>query len=229
MNLKVGDLFYTNAEGKYYVYKLLRIDPITNIHHVIVYKPFDKVPNTININNLSVYATHIPIDSPKEYKVMVNQAVTEQDLLGFYDYLKLTDFARYLEETGRTLEEVVNKANNFVKQADDAYKREDYKEAIIQYTNAIEEFPLFFEAVDRRAFCRMAMGDFLDAIKDFEFSLLINPNSVTAEFAIGECYYKLKDFQKAVDQFEHTLTLYPDDDLTAEWLEISRRKLAQNK
>lgn len=227
MDLKLGDLFYTKADGKYYVYKLLRIDKETNIHHVMVFKPFEYAPDEIDFADLEIYATHIPIDTPKEYKIIGHEDVTEEDLDGFYDYLKLTDFARYLEETGRVLEDVVNNANAYFKDADEAYNREDFNEAIVQYTNALEEFPLFYEAVDRRGFAKMAMGEFLDAIKDFEFSLMINPDSVTAEFAIGECYYKLGDFEKAVEQFEHTLKLYPDDDLTAEWLEMSRRELAQ--
>lgn len=227
MNLKLGDLFYMLIDGKYYVYKLLRLDLQTGIHHVIVYKPLDSIPTEKDIPTLEIYSAHIPIDHPKEFTVIGNQELTEDDLLGFYDYLKLTDFARYLEETGKTIEEVVNNANAHFQEADNAYNAEDYRLAVEKYTDAIEEFPLFFEAIDRRAFTKMAMGEFLDAIKDFEFSLEINPDSVLAEFAIGECYYKLGDFENAVEQFEHTSKLFPEDEMTLEWLEMSKRELAQ--
>lgn len=229
MDLKIGDLFYIKADGKYYVYKLLRIDSETGIHHVIVYQPFEYSPDEIDFKTLEVLTKHIPIDTPKEYKIIGHSDVTEQELQGFYDYLKLTDFARFLEETGSTIEEVVNTANGYFMEADNAYKSEEFREAIQKYTQAIEVYPLFFEAIDRRAFTKMALGEFLDAIKDFEFSLMVNPDSVIAEFAIGECYFKLGDFEKAVEQFEHTARLYPDDDLTMEWLELSKRELAQSQ
>lgn len=229
MELKLGDLFYIITDGKYYVYKLLRKDIQTGIHHVIVYKPFNSIPTENDLNNLEVYAAHIPVDEPKNFTVVGHQDVTEQDLRGFLDFLKLTDFSRYLEETGKTIEEVVNNANAHFQEADNAYNAENYRLAIEKYTDALEEFPLFYEAVDRRAFTKMAMGEFLDAIKDFEFSLEINPNSVLAEFAIGECYYKLGDFENAVEQFEHTAKLFPEDEMTLEWLEMSKRELAQNQ
>jgi len=229
MDLKIGDLFYIQTDGKYYVYKLLRVDSDTGINHVMVFKPFEYSPDQIDFKDLEVYSNHIPIDTPAEYKIIGHSDVTDQDLEGFYDYLKLTDFARYLEETGSTIEEVVNTANKYFFEADSAYKAEDYREAIQKYTQAIEVYPLFFEAIDRRAFTKMALGEFLDAIKDFEFSLMINPSNVNAEFAIGECYFKLGDLEEAVEQFEHTAKLYPDDDLTMEWLELSKRELAQIK
>jgi len=229
MDLKIGDIFYIKTDDKYYVYKLLRQDADTGINHVLVYEPFESAPDQIDFQNLEVLTNHIPIDTPKEYKVIGHSDVTEDELQGFYDFLKLTDFARYLQETGVTIEEVINTANAYFQEADNAYKTENYTDAIENYTAAIETYPLFFEAIDRRAFTKMAMGEFLDAIKDFEFSLMVNPNSVIAEFAIGECYYKLGDYQAAVDQFEHTAKLFPDDDLTIEWLELSKRELAQSQ
>jgi len=226
MDLKLGDIFYIKTDGKYYLYKLIKLDTETGIHHVIVYKPFDKEAE-INVKNLEIYTKHIPIDNPKDYKVIGHQDVTEENLQGFLEFLKLTDFARYLEETSKTIEDVVNTANAHFQEADNAYNDEQYDLAIEKYTDALEEFPLFFEAIDRRAFSKMAQGEYLDAVHDFEFSLQVNPDSVLAEFAIGECYYKLGDLESAVEQFERTAKLYPEDELTAEWLELSKRDLAQ--
>lgn len=227
MELKIGDIFYIFSDNKYFVYKLVRKDDQTQIHHVLVYKPFDVEPVNVNIKDLEILAKHLPIDNPKNYKIIANVDVLPEELEGFYEFLKLTDFARYLEESGKTIEEVVNSANSFFLKADNAYKAENFREAIENYTLALQVYPLFFESIDRRAFAKMALGEYLDAIKDFEFSLMINPNSVIAEFAIGECFFKLGDFQKAVEQFEHTLKLFPEDDLTVEWLEKSKRELAR--
>lgn len=226
MELKSGDIFYIKSNNQYFVYKLLKKDKETGIHHVLVYKPFDLEPKGQDFVNLEIYTAHIPIDTPKDYKIIGHDEVSISELQGFYDYLKLTDFARYLEETDRKLEDVVNAANEHFRQADEAYKAENYRLAIQKYTDALNEFPLFYEAIDRRAFTKMALGEFIDAIKDFQFSLMINPNSVIAEFAIGECYYKLGDFEKAVEQFDRTVKMFPDDSLSQEWLEMSKRELA---
>lgn len=223
MELTVGDVFYIKTKDQYYVYKLIELDSLTSIHHVIVYKPFTTVPTGNEF--LEVYSNHIPIDTPKEFTFLKNEKVSSEERVGFLEYLKITDFARFLKETNQTIEQVVNTANLHFKNATDAYNLGNFRLAIENYTKAIEVYPLFFEAVDRRAFSKMAMGEYLDAIKDFEFSLLINPNAVVAEFAIGECYFKLNDFQKAVDQFRHTAKLFPEDELTIEWLEKSLEAL----
>ena len=70
--------------------------------------------------------------------------------------------------------------------------------------------PGFFEAIDNRAFTKMDLGRWQEAIADFELSLTVEPNSVLAEFSIGECYLKMKNIPMAIQQFEKVLKIDPN-------------------
>ena len=93
-----------------------------------------------------------------------------------------------------------------------------YEEAIEYYSKAFEMFPLFYEAMDNRAFVKMDLGRWQDAIDDFQISLSVNPESVLAEFSIGECYLKMKDYLSAKEQFEKALLIDPNDKRSQELL-----------
>jgi tetratricopeptide (TPR) repeat protein len=84
-----------------------------------------------------------------------------------------------------------------------------HDDAIDAYSKAIDLFPQFFEAIDNRAFCKMDLARWNEAIEDFNLSLQVNPNSVLAEFSIGECYFKMKDYQNAKTQFEKAQRIDP--------------------
>jgi len=82
-------------------------------------------------------------------------------------------------------------------------------EAIDSYSKAIDLLPIFYETIDNRAFCKMDIGLWADAIEDFQESLEVNPGSLLAEFSIGECYLKLGNYQKAKEQFEKAIVIDP--------------------
>jgi tetratricopeptide (TPR) repeat protein len=84
---------------------------------------------------------------------------------------------------------------------------------------AIYLFPQFFEAIDNRAFSKMDLGLWSDAIKDFKLSLEQNPNTILAEFSIGECYFKMGDFQNAKRQFEIANNIDPNDQTSRQFLD----------
>ena len=92
-------------------------------------------------------------------------------------------------------------------------------EAIDAYTKAIDLFPQFFEAIDNRAFCKMDIGLWSDAIEDFKFSLQQNPNSLLAEFSIGECYFKMGDYLNAKQQFEKAHSIDPNHQAPKQFLD----------
>lgn len=84
------------------------------------------------------------------------------------------------------------------------------EESIREYTKAVELFPLFFEAIDNRAFTYMELGDYAAALRDFEASLAVNPLGHKAFFARGECYLKSGAFEKAAQVFEECLHRFPE-------------------
>ena len=70
----------------------------------------------------------------------------------------------------------------------------------------------------------MDLGLWTEAIKDFEISLSINPNSLLAEFSIGECYYKMSDFQKAKKHFQKAHEIDPTHDAPIKFLKMVEDK-----
>jgi len=62
------------------------------------------------------------------------------------------------------------------------------------------------------------IGRWEDAIEDFRSSLTVNPNTLLAEFSIGECYFRLGEYQKAKQQFEIARAISPHFAGTIEYL-----------
>jgi tetratricopeptide (TPR) repeat protein len=110
-------------------------------------------------------------------------------------------------------------------QANALCDQNEFEKAIELYTEAIDIYPYFFEAFDNRALTKMDLAQWDDSIHDFQQSLEIEPNNYTAIFSIGECWFKLGEYKKALSQFESASKLKPDDQLSMEWKEITLKKL----
>ena len=203
IELSEGDIFYTSHEGKFYFYKLLKIDN-DNTYHVMGYTPLDALPQKEEISSLEIQIFHFPLAKTGFTNpiLLTKSVVTEDDLSGYKEYLRLT------HQDNDTIEE----ANKFYQAAYNLTDENKREEAIISYSRAIELAPGFFQAFDNRAFCKMELGLWNEAINDFKQSLVTNPNSVLAEFSIGECYLRLGDCAKAKERFEKALSIDPTDE-----------------
>ena len=71
----------------------------------------------------------------------------------------------------------------------------------------------------------MDLGQWDIAILDFKDSLRINPDNFLAVFSIGECYFRLKEFQKALEQFKQAIEIEPENPIGKEWLEKAEKNL----
>jgi tetratricopeptide (TPR) repeat protein len=118
---------------------------------------------------------------------------------GYFEYIKQT----------QNFDEVVKYANQFYQEAYRLTNEKQYEAAIEQYTRAIDLMPVFYEAIDNRAFVKMDLGRWDEAIADFELSLTVEPDSVLAVFSIGECHYKMKDYATSKGFFERALAIDP--------------------
>ena len=203
-----GDIFYTNQDGEYHTYKLLKIEQDT--FHVLGYEVAVQVPTAVKIPALKVQIYHFPIVSSAfpNATVIANQPVTDEDLSGYNYYLELTQ-----DENNNSA-----KALEYYKQANDLADQKKYVEAIECYTKAIDLVNTFFEAIDNRAFCKMDLGQWQEAIQDFELSLSVKPNSILAEFSIGECYMRLGLNEAARTQFEKVLIIDPQHPAAKDFL-----------
>jgi tetratricopeptide (TPR) repeat protein len=214
-----GDIFYTTINNTYYTYKMLVIETEYEGYHVLTYDPIDHLPSINDIVNLKVRAYHAPFDK-KAFRnaiVLTNLPVKSGDLIGYHEYLKQ-----------------ISEPQNYFPIADKYYQtgllltdNKKHNEAIDSYTKAINLFPNFFEAIDNRAFCKMDLALWTEAIADFELSLQVNPISFLAEFSIGECYFRLGDYQKAKTQFEKAHQIDTNDPAPIWFLEKINEKLEE--
>ena len=210
-NFSIGDIFYTNTNGKYNLYKLLVDDKEFECYHILTYKPVDKLPTDEEIDKLQILVYHSPFDKKafKDAIYLAHKQIIANDLVGYHEYLRQTQDANYY----------VSIANSYYKTGLKLTDEKKHYEAIDSYSKAVDLFPQFFEAIDNRAFCKMDLALWTDAIEDFKLSLLQNPNSLLSEFSIGECYFKMGDFQNAKRQFEIAHNIDPNHKAPRQFLD----------
>jgi len=204
------------ANGGWHVVKILAVDKLVDdsvTAHCLTYQPADRKPTLSVINRLKVYSHHSPVDAAefsRGWQYVGNTPSTISELSGFAEYLKRTDFQRYATVTNQNIDTLVAEANRYYQLGLSASQNRQYAEAIKWYTSAIDQFPLFFEAIDNRAFVHMDRGQFAQAIRDFQHSLEVNPTGVTAFFTMGECLMQLSRYDEASLVFQAGLSKFPD-------------------
>jgi tetratricopeptide (TPR) repeat protein len=210
MEFTEGDIFYTTLNGQYHFHKVLRVDDAFNTYHVLTYDPVSMLPAGLDTQALTIFAYHSPIDKNGfENPVRVTQSeVTDDELTGFHTYIRVTD----------NMDLAIPEATRYFHEGYALTDEKKHEEAIRKYSIAVELFPLLYEALDNRAFCKMDLGRWQDAIDDFRLSLQIHPFSALAEFSIGECYLKMGDLEIAKIQFQKSLEIDPGYDLPQEFL-----------
>jgi len=198
-----GNIFYTKNDNQFYIYKLLVNEINNDCYHVLTYSPLDQVPTIKDIDNLKILVYHSPIDKNgfDNPTLLTNTSIESKDLVGYHEYLKQTQNPDYY----------ISIANNYYKNGYSLTTDGNHLQAIDEYSKAIDLFPQFFEAIDNRAFCKMDLGMFKEAIEDFNLSLKGNPNSLLPEFSIGECYFKMKNYSKAKEHFEIAHNIDPEN------------------
>jgi tetratricopeptide (TPR) repeat protein len=170
-------------------------------------------PDLKAASHLAVRVGHAPIDAASfaGWERVGNRAVRDVDLDGFKVYLKHTDFPRYLEVTGQDPDKIVAAANAHYKRGYALSDEGKRREAIVEYSEAIELFPLFYEAIDNRAFLHMELGDYRTALAGFEESLRVEPDGKAAFFSRAECHLRLGEFDLAAAQFTEGAKKFPAD------------------
>jgi len=214
--VKPGDMIVQRDKDGWVTIKILAVDSWpdgTSAAHCLTYKPVPSKPTTESLKRAEVRIWHAPIDarSFKEgWELIGNQTPTKDELVGFIEYLKLTDFPRYIDFTGQDSKDIVAKANEHYKRAYYLGDQGKRVEAIAEYSKAVDLFPLFYEAIDNRAFTYMELGKIREALSDFELSLRVNPNGMAAFFSRGECLMKLGDLAAAEAVFLEGRGKFPE-------------------
>ena len=98
---------------------LIRLDG-TAAADCLTYKAMPSKPTIESLKQAPVLVWHAPIDASsfnQGWERIGNQAPSKDELAGFVEYLKLTDFPRYVVFTGQDSSEIVRKANEHFKRA----------------------------------------------------------------------------------------------------------------
>lgn len=236
--VKPGDLIAMRDAQGWRAVKILEVDPWPDgsaTAHCLSYKPMAAPPTSESLVHADVLIWHAPIDAGsfgEGWTLIGNQPTVEAERIGFLEYLKLTDFSRYLEATGQDAQAIIHEANAHYQRANELCAQGLKLEGIAAYSAAVDLFPPFFEAIDNRAFTHMELGNFRDALGDFEESLRVNPDGVAAFFSKGECLMRLGELEAAEAVFAEGLTRFPEKNtLFSDFLKQARgrRASAMNK
>ena len=212
LEVTAGDVLIQPAEGGgWRLTKVLVVDPVegdTPTAHVLLYENSSTEPTLDSFASSKPLAGHAPI-SAECYRTgwtrIGNTPVRKEELGGFYVYLKWTDFARYLRETGQSVDDVFAASEQHYLRANSLADEQKLVEAIDEYDLAIDLCPVFIEAIDNRAFTYMELGNDRRALEDFEMSLRVDPDGVAAFFSKGECLMKLGELDRAEAIFREGL------------------------
>lgn len=209
MEFTEGDIFYTLLDNQYYFHKVLKVDNDFNTYHVLGYSPVSTLPETAD--SLTIFVYHTPIDKNGFDKPVLfkNTVTTDEELTGFHEYIRLTN----------NMNLIIPEATRYFHEGYALTDEKKHEEAIKKYSLAVNLFPMLYEALDNRAFCKMDLGRWEDAIEDFRLSLQVNQFSALAEFSIGECYMRLGNYETAKAQFHKALEVDPAYDLPKEFLQ----------
>lgn len=215
--MKAGDVLISRRpDGHWSVVKVLIIDVWpdgSQVFHCMFYKETAERPTEQTVESLQVLAMHSPVAEEtyrQGWEVLCSYPVPDHELEGFHEYLKLTDFPRYAAVTGQDVGDLVSLANEHYGRARALGDAGERQKAIEHYSKAIEIFPLFYEAIDNRAFTYMELGDYATALRGFEESLRVNPNGNTAYFSRGECLVKLGQVDQAAAVFSEGAERFPE-------------------
>jgi tetratricopeptide (TPR) repeat protein len=232
--MREGDLVAIKTTGqKYALVKILRIDKwpdLTHAYHCLSYDLVDNVPPLEQIEALTVLVWHSPISGEsieRDGTVIGNVAVRSEELVGFHEYLKQTNFARYVQETGFDLAIQIPLAQQHYQQGNQLAEQKRFQEAIEAYSKALDIFPPFMEALDNRGLTKMDLGLFQEAISDFEKSISAHGRNRLPFFSVGECYLKLGDYAAAEKIFVSCVNEWPQEVHFKLFLQMSRAKQSE--
>jgi tetratricopeptide (TPR) repeat protein len=230
--MQEGDVVFARKGDQFHILRILKIDLEFDTFHVMMYKPYFELPERGAVQELEVSLWHTLVDGEsieRQFTFVDNVAVSQEDLCGYIEYLKRTDFPRYLRETDQDADTVVQEAVRHYNHGCNLSDLRKPREAFEAYSRAIEMFPMYYQAIDNRGLTRMELGDLRGAIDDFWESLRVRPNNPLPVFSVGECYFKLQDYSTALEYFLKAEAIEPANKLIRKWLKKTRAVIRKRR
>ena len=105
------------------------------------------------------------------------------------------------------------------------FARSKYKEAIKDFTNAIDLGENSYKAAYYRGVVHSVLKQYPEAIDDFTESLKKNPYQAFCLFSRGQAYYHIGDFPKALSDCEASIAIENDNAAVFNFRDLLRTKL----
>lgn len=207
--VKAGDVLVQpapNGQG-WSTLKVFAVDGPTA--HFLTYEPVAGKPSLSALEEAVVRLAHAQRNASalaEGWELLGNQPASERELQG----LKYMDFELYVRLTGQDTGTIMRTAREHFERAGGHAAEGRRIDAINEYGKAIELYPAYTEALDKRAFSFMELGLYEKALRDLEESLYINEDGVTAFFSKGECLMKLGHLDEAAAIFSEGQERFPE-------------------
>jgi len=105
-------------------------------------------------------------------------------------------------------------AKDWFKKGLELKEKNDYENALAAFKNAISKDAKYNEAYYQAGWCCNEMEKFEDAIDYLKkYTPLTNNDKRNKYNELGFCYYKLQDSKNAIEQYDQTLSIFPDNGL----------------
>jgi len=92
----------------------------------------------------------------------------------------------------------------------EAFKRNDYAQAVLDTTKGLEIYPDFYEGFCTRSAAYAAQGEYDKALEDIAKAMKLKPESPNAYKVIGDIYIKQGKPDMALQNFNRAIELKPD-------------------
>ena len=100
-------------------------------------------------------------------------------------------------------------AYEFYARAREAYSKDDWIQAMLDYNRAIELDPQYVKAYNNRGLVYSALKEYFKAIADYNQALELDPKSAPTYTNRGNAYFELKEYFKAISDYNQALELKP--------------------
>jgi len=205
--VKVGDVVVQPAGNVWAAAKILAVDGTAA--HYLTYEPSADKPNLASVAKAEVRLAHALKDAAafeEGWELIGNQPASPRELQG----MKYMDFDLYVRLTGQDVGSIMRRAEEHYERAGVHAAEGRSIEAINEYGKAIELYPAYTDALDKRAFSFMELGLYEKALRDLDESLYLNPEGMSAFFSKGECLLKLGHLDEAAAIFTEGQERFPE-------------------
>ncbi|MEW6413362.1 MAG: tetratricopeptide repeat protein [Candidatus Zixiibacteriota bacterium] len=118
---------------------------------------------------------------------------------------------------------------DLVKQGNEAYRKQDYKQALEYYHSAETDLPESPQLEYNIAGALYQQGNYEETVERYTRALNASDSALEeqAHYNLGNTYFRMADYEKAISAYQEALTLNPEDVDAKFNLELARKRLKE--